>query len=387
MVIASEGTQRLNSEVNGIDGFSAHRQFPKRATGEPSHQGGSVTKKLKLAGLFLLALNVMACSKSPQPQKEADSKPPAPAETPSSLPAAATPVSVTPPASGHGVKTEMRNVMFHLTDEAAAHVEFLSGEMWPTGKNEMPVFDDKTSFEVHVANGRISITPQAMASILNTHVFAGSDSPFKNITISIDKDRLRIKGRLRTKGDIPFETSAILTATSDGRIRVTTEKLKALHVPVKGMMDKLGIELASLVSTRKIPGMVTDKNDILMDLGLLLPAPHIKGKVSAVLIEDDSIVTIFGDGAKPASANEAVSYMSFQGNPVRLGKLTMESTDLTVLNLDSDDPLDWSQDHYRDQLVAGYSKVTPNFGLRAYAKNFAKLPHAPATPAPATPKN
>jgi hypothetical protein len=347
-----------------------------------------VTKKMKMAGLFLLALNVVACSKSSQPQKEADSKPPTAAETPSSLPAAATPASVTPAASGHGVKTEMRNVMFHLTDEAAAHVESLSGEMWPTGKNEMPVFDDKTSFEVHVANGRISITPQAMASILNTQVFARSDSPFKDISISIDKDRLRIKGRLHTKGDIPFETSAILTAASDGRIRVSTEKLKALHVPVKGMMDKLGIELASLVSTSKIPGMVTDKNDVLMDLGVLLPAPHIKGKISAVLIESNSIVTIFGDEAKAGSANDPVSYMSFQGSPVRLGTLTMESADLTVVNLDSDEPLDWSQDHYRDQLVAGYSKITPNFGLRAHAKNFAKLTHAAAAnPAPTAPKN
>jgi len=343
---------------------------------------------MKMAGLFLLALNVVACSRSSQRQKEADSKPPAAAETPSSLSATATPASVTPPASGHGVKTEMRNVMFHLTDEAAAHVESLSGEMWPTGKNEMPVFDDKTSFEVHVADGRISITPQAMASILNTHVFAGSDSPFKAISISIDKDRLIIKGRMRTKGDIPFETSAILTAASDGRIRVSTEKLKALHVPVKGMMDKLGIELASLVSTSKIPGMVTDKNDVLMDLGVLLPAPHIKGKISAVLIESNSIVTIFGDEAKAGSANDPVSYMSFQGSPVRLGTLTMESADLTVVNLDSDEPLDWSQDHYRDQLVAGYSKITPNFGLRAHAKNFAKLPRAAsATSAPTIPKN
>jgi hypothetical protein len=338
---------------------------------------------MKMAGLFLLALNVVACSQSFPPQKDANSKPPAPAETPCSLPAAATPASMTTPSNGHGVKTEMRNVMFHLTDDAAANVEFLSGELWPTGKNEMPVFDDKTSFEVHVAEGRISITPEAMASIMNSHVFAGDDSPFKDISISIDKDRLLIKGKLKGKREIPFETSAILTASGDGRIRVSTEKLKALHVPVKGMMDKLGIDLASLVSTNKIPGMVTDKNDVLMDLGLLLPAPHIKGKVSAVLIGENSIITIFGDGARPAAANDAVSYMNFQGNPVRLGKLTMENADLTVFDVDGSEALDWSQDHYRDQLVAGYSKVTPAFGLRAYAKNFAKLRHRPATQAQA----
>jgi len=339
-----------------------------------------VTKKMKMAGLFLLALNVLGCSKTSQPRKEVDSKPPPPTQGSSSVPVVEIPASVAPPASRRGVKTEMRNVMFHLTDEAAAHVESLSGEMYPTGKNEMPVFDDKTSFEVHVTNARISITPEAMASILNSQVFVGNDSPLKDISISIDKDRLQIKGKLRGKREIPFETSAVLTATSDGRIRVSTETLKALHVPVKGMMDKLGIELASLVGTSKIPGMVTDKNDVLMDLGVLLPPPHIKGKVSAVLIGDNSIVTIFGDEARPGLATDPVSYMRFQGNPVRLGKLTMENTDLTVLNLDSGDPIDWSQDHYRDQLVAGYSKITLNFGLRAYAKDFAKIPRRPATP-------
>lgn len=331
-------------------------------------------EKMKVVGPLLLVLSLMGCFKASQPQKEANSNPPAPA-TANPAPAAETLANVPPPESSHGVRTEMRNVMFHLTDEAAAHVEFLSGELHPTGKNEMPVFDDKTSFQVRVVDGRISITPEAMASILNAYVFAGSDSPFKDISIAIDNDRLLIKGKLRTKGDIPFETAAVLTASADGRIRVSTEKLKALHVPVKGMMDKFGIELASLVNTSKIPGMVTDKNDVLMDLAVLLPPPHINGKVSAVLIGDNSIITIFGDGEKPASANQPVSYMSFQGNPVRLGKLTMNSTDMTVLSLDSGDPLDWSQDHYRDQLVAGYSRITPSFGLRAYVKNFSKLPH------------
>jgi hypothetical protein len=335
-----------------------------------------VTQEIKMAGLLLLVLGLTACRKTSQPPKAEESQPPAPATASYSVPATETPVITAPPANGRGVKTEIRNVMFHLTDRAAAHVETLSGEMWPTGKNDMPIFDDKLSFEVRVAGGRISITPQAMAELLNAHVFAKNDSPFKDISISIDKDRLRIKGKLHTKGDIPFETTATLSAAPDGRIRVTAEKLKALHVPMKGMMDKLGIDLAQLVSTSKIPGMVTDKNDLLMDLGVLLPPPHIKGRVSRVLVENNSIVTLFGEAAATAAANDAASYMSFQGNRLRLGKLTMDNADLTVLNLDSGDPIDWSQDHYREQLVAGYSQMTATFGLRTYVKDFAKLQHS-----------
>jgi hypothetical protein len=165
--------------------------------------------------------------------------------------------------------------------------------------------------------------------------------------------------------------------TPDGRLRVKTEKVKALHVSVKGVMGVLGIELASVLNTSNIDGLDTDKNDLLMDLGSLLPPPHIKGKITAVRIQKNGIVTVFGDGEKPAPLLKANgNYMYFQGNPVRFGKLTMQNTDLTIFDLDPEDPLDWSQDHYKDQLVAGYSKITSSFGLHSYAKDFEKLPRS-----------
>ncbi len=264
--------------------------------------------------------------------------------------------------------------MFHLTERSAAHLEILSGEMWPTGKNEMVVFDDKSSFEVRVTNGTVSVTPDSLAQIMNDHVFAGQNAPLKDITITLDKNRMIIKGKLHNKGDIPFTTAGTVSTTSDGRLRVHTEKVSALHVPVKGMMGLFGIELANVVNTSKIEGMDTDKNDLLMDLGTLLPPPHIRGKVSGVRIEKDVIVIVFGDGGRslPPPAEKS-NYMSFAGGPVRFGKLTMSEADLTILDMDPGDPLDWNQDHYKEQLVAGYSRIKPNFGLTAYVKDYSKL--------------
>jgi len=79
--------------------------------------------------------------------------------------------------------------------------------------------------------------------------------------------------------------------------------------------------------------------------------------------------------------------MSFSGNSVRFGKLTMENTDLTVLDLDPGDPLDWYQDHYKEQLAAGYAKINSNFGLRSYVKDFSKLSRSSAGQASAIPKD
>jgi len=354
-----------------------------------------MTKNSNVACLLALAVNLMACSKPSQPLQP---QPPTQPEATSTAPAT-TPTP--PPPASRAVKTEMRNVLFHLTDKAAARIETLSGELLPTGKNQMLLMDDKTSFSVRVTNGKIFITTDALAEIMNSYVFAKSDSPLKDLSISIDKGLLIIKGKLHSKGDIPFQTAGSVSVSSDGRIRMHTEKVKAMGIRVKGMMGMLGIDLASVVNTSKIDGIDTDKNDLLMDLGTLLPPPHIQGKLTGVKIENNSIVTTFGDGGKSSPApTEKGNYMTLQGNSLQFGKLTMDNADLTVLDLDPADPLDWNQDHYKDQLVAGYSKITPTFGLRAYVKDFGKLGRAstatptaqpaaaqpPATPPPAPSK-
>jgi hypothetical protein len=337
-------------------------------------------KRAKIAGLFLVALNLLACSKPPAPNDAAAPQKPSATPAPAAQPAVTEPAATAPPpAGGRAVKAEMRNVLFHFTDTAVAKIDTLSGEVIPRGKNEMPIFDDKTSFELRVADAKIAITTDSLGEIMNKFIFAKATSPLKDLSVSIEKDKLVIRGKLNSKGFISFQTSGTLRATADGQLAVHTEKVKALHIPVKGMMNLFGVDLANVVNTSKINGLEVEKDDLLIDLGKLLPPPHIIGKVTAVRLENGSIVTIMGTPGKAAAASaEKGSYMSLQGNPVRFGKIIMENADLTVLDLDPGGPLDWNQDHYREQLVAGYSKITPNFGLRAYVKDFAKLPRTAA---------
>jgi hypothetical protein len=335
-----------------------------------------MTAKQNLQCLMVLALGasvaLASCSKKSAPPSANATAPLTPTTAPAATPAPAEPAANAPA----GVKADMRNVLFHLTPIASARLIVLSGEVWPTGKNSIVDFDDKTSFEVRVTNGTVSISPSALADIMNSYVFARKDAPLKDLTVAVDteKNQLLIKGKLHNKGDISFATAGNLSVTPDGRIRVHTEKITAMKVPVKGMMGLFGIELAKVVDTSKIPGMDTDKNDLLMDLGTLLPPPHIRGKLTGVRLEKNAIVTTFGDGGKSAGPpKEQGSYMAFAENAVRFGAIVMNPADLMVLDVDEGATLEWNQDHYKQQLVAGYSKITPSFGLRAYVKDYSKL--------------
>jgi hypothetical protein len=279
-----------------------------------------------------------------------------------------------PRESARTVDVQMRNVLYHYTGQVSVHIRQLRGSFVPL-KGEMPVFDDKNSFALKILSAEIAITPASLSNVLNSHVFARPDAPLKNISVQIENSRLHIKGKLHSKGDIPFETEGQLTASPDGKIRLHTDKVKALHVSVKGLMDVLGIQIADLIKTGKVEGVQAEKDDLILDAAKLLPAPHIVGQVTAVRLEKGNIVQVFGH-ASPSAAMDVpyTNYMAFRGNQLRFGKLTMTDTDMVLIDMDPRDPFDFFLDHYREQLVAGYTKETPAFGLRVYMRDYDKLP-------------
>jgi len=275
----------------------------------------------------------------------------------------------------------MRNVTFHFSDTVAVEIKSLNGELVPLGKNEFPVFDDKDSFNLRISTAEIAIDSSNLASVLNSYVFARPHSPLTELSISVVKGQLKVKGKLHDKGDIPFETEGILTPTADGKLRLHSEKIKAMHVSVKGLMDLFGIDLGKLIKEGKVPGVEAQENDLILDLEQILPPPHIEGKVVSVRMEGDNIIQIFGGpDAKPVKNIRAGNYMAYKKNRLRFGKLVMNDADLILIDMDPNDALDFYLDHYKEQLSAGYTKITPDSGLRVYIKDYNKLHPAKAPP-------
>ncbi len=70
------------------------------------------------------------------------------------------------------VQAQMRNVSYHFSDAVVVNIKPLNGELMPVGKNEFPVFDDRTSFNLRISTAEISIDSSSLANILNSYVFA-----------------------------------------------------------------------------------------------------------------------------------------------------------------------------------------------------------------------
>jgi hypothetical protein len=294
------------------------------------------------------------------------------------------PTKDTHPSQNNGaVQVQMHNVMYHYADNVVLHLRDVAGALVPTGTAQMPIFDDRNSFTLQITAAEIAIDPQSLANALNANVFSGKDAPLKNLSISIEKGRLKIKGKLHKKGDVSFETEGQLSATPEGKIRLHAEKIKALHLPVKGLMDLVGLDIADLIKSGKVQGVQAEKDDLIFDSGQILPPPRISGRVTSIRLEGNNIVQVFGDPQAQTKTQKweqvsAGNYMAYHGNRLQFGKLVMNDTDMVIIDPDPRDPFDFYLDHYKEQLVAGYTKTTPSFGLRVFMVDFNKLKRKPA---------
>lgn len=275
------------------------------------------------------------------------------------------------------VQVVMRNVNYHYSGAIAVHIVQLQGYLTPAKLGSIVVFDDYNSFVMHLASAEIAISCDSLARVLNENVFSAADAPIKSVTIANKNNRLDIKGKLHQKGDVSFEATGSLSVDADGRIRLHTENVKAAHLPVKGILDLLGINLAKLINTNKVTGIAMEKNDMLLNPEEILPPPRIEGTVTAVRLNGNDIVQIFGrPQSKNFAAKQTGNFMAYRGGELRFGKLTMNDADLVLTDMDPSDPLDFYLDHYKDQLVAGYTKTTPSFGLRVYIRDYYRLREA-----------
>jgi hypothetical protein len=150
--------------------------------------------------------------------------------------------------------------------------------------------------------------------------------------------------------------------------------MQMAHLPVKGLLNLLGLDMAKLINTRKTRGVAVDDNDFILDPARMLPPPQMRGRITAVRVQGDEIVQIFGTET-PVSTSERPSsnYMAYRGGILRFGRLTMTNVDMQLIDADPTNAFEFSPDHYNDQLVAGYSKTTASGGLRVYMPDYGKI--------------
>ena len=277
-------------------------------------------------------------------------------------------------------QVEFVNVNIHLDPVLVLHIRHLTGKFLPTRKGQPPTFDDKLSYIVAIDSAEVGVSMASMTYAMNTYVFGDPDAPLKNLRLSRQGSQIKQSGTLRKGIGIPFEMVGTMSATPDGKIRIHPTRMKAAHLPVKGLMKLFGLDMAKLINTRNTKGFTVDDNDVILDPTLMLPPPKMRGRITAIRVQDDEIIQTFGkEKAGLAAGSRHSNYIAYRGGVVRFGRLTMIDADMRLIDADPSDPFDFFPDHYNDQLVAGYSKTTASGGLLVYVPDYNKI-SKPLTP-------
>ena len=272
----------------------------------------------------------------------------------------------------------MRNVLLHAADGVILQVRTLDGEFISRGPGQPPVFDDPKSYTVKLRGADISMDVASLNTLLRQSL-AARPSPLKDVTVTLEDGALKAKGKLDKGVSVPFSMTASVSASPDGSIRLHATKIKAVGVPVKGLLDLIGLDVASLMKMPAGSGLRADGDDLLMDPTALLPPPRMDGKVKAVSVSGNRLVMqLTGAGAPPKRPATLPSpgsrnYLYFYGGSIRFGKLTMSDADMQLIDADQSTPFDFFPAHYEDQLVAGYSKNTRRKGLQVFMPDYSRL--------------
>lgn len=289
--------------------------------------------------------------------------------------AGASPPAATIPATPESAPTAVyaHNLLLRKGPDLRIYVPWLRGNMIRTRRDVNPTFDDPESFFLEVRTGVIRANIGDIGNFLNAA--GGRGSPLTNISLLADGDQIKLRGSLHKLISLPVELLGTVAAAPDNRIQVHVTKLSVLKMPLKGLLGGLHISVSDLFHPKGVSGIQVSGNDIYFDTLKLLPPPHIHGQLTKVRVVTPDIEEVYGNAEEAvARVEQWRNFLRLNDGTIDFGKLTMHHVDLTMVDLSSDAWFDLDLNNYQNQLVNGYTRMTPEAGVQIFMPDLDKLP-------------
>jgi hypothetical protein len=294
-------------------------------------------------------------------------------ETAAAIPRSSEAGTTTATSDGRGpTNVYAHNLKLEKGPDFRVYVSWVRGQMVRTRRDDDPSFDDLESFNLVIADGVLRANIGDIAHFLNTN--SPPNSPLRNITLSGDGDQISLRGTLHKIVALPIELVGTISAEPENQIRVHVTKLNVLKIPMKGLLGGFRVTLADFFHAPSLPGVQITGNDIIFDPLKLLPPPHIRGRLTSVRIVNPDLEEVYGDAAQDAAHVEQWrNFLRLKGGTLDFGKLTMHDVDLIMIDISNDAWFDLDLAHYQDQLVNGYTRMTPQAGLQIFMPDLDQL--------------
>ncbi|MBV9342477.1 MAG: hypothetical protein JO159_16520 [Acidobacteria bacterium] len=287
------------------------------------------------------------------------------------------PASMPAPASADfgPTKVKAHNLLLRKGPNFRVYIRWLRGELVRTRREIDPSFDDPESFFINVRTGVL----RANIGDLNQYLNTIQNSPIRNVALSGDGNQFKLKATVHKIIPLPVELTGTIMAAPDNRIQMHIAKINVLRVPLKGLLGRMNVTPEGLFRSNGTPGVTVSGDDIFLDTQKLLPPPHLRGQLTAVRIVNPDLEETYGNAENAVTEFEQWrNFLQLSGGTIDFGKLTMRHVDLIMIDISNDAWFDLDLAHYQEQLVNGYTHMTPEAGLQIFMPDLDELPHTKA---------
>ncbi len=268
---------------------------------------------------------------------------------------------------------EMANVLYRYSPDLAVLIVRLRGTLVPTEGHPVVTFNDPASFKMVIEAAEMRLSTEQLAALMNERIAASPKAQVKNVRISVAGDQLRIDGTMKKGLHVPFHAMADTGISADNRVRIGIRQMSVGKLPMKGLLDLLGLDVEDLVSQKGLNGMSVDGDAFLIDPQTAFPPPHTQGRLTSAKVAKGGIVLQFGSDAPRLTFGEHGNYIALRGGRIEYGREEMFDSDLTMTDSTPGDPFEYYLAHYWRQIVASDIKMTANGSLRLRVPDYAKI--------------
>jgi hypothetical protein len=107
----------------------------------------------------------------------------------------------------------------------------------------------------------------------------------------------------------------------------------------------------------------------------LAPAPHIRGHLTRVRLVSGDLEEVFGNSNTDETRVEQWrNFLRLRDGTLSFGRITMHPVDIIMIDTSNDHWFDLDLVHYQNQIVNGYTRMTPAAGLQIFMPDFSLIP-------------
>jgi hypothetical protein len=142
-----------------------------------------------------------------------------------------------------------------------------------------------------VARGDVFVTAESLTKLFEQKV-KKADTAISDIKIETKNDNtVHLSGKMKKVIPIPFSIEG--PVSTDGHTLILQAKsIKAVGIPMKGLLDALGKELSSIVHSESVNGVAVKGDTLIFQPEQI---SHVRGHIAKLEVTDKGLAVQFGE--------------------------------------------------------------------------------------------